>query len=222
MASEGTRAGIAPAPGYRPRVRASKARCQPSPESFAVAFCQPPKSILASRARSVGERVCRAAASLASGWPGLMPSCFPWYSALRASVASVPWSTAVEGAAPFGVSTVEDRPHWHVLTGGILQTVLRPVGLKHFAVLPKRWIIERTLAWLARYRHAARIARTPPPPPPVKRSPASPRFFLPPPMGGHRSPRKSASACSSWLIPAMSKRFQGRILSLPNRFYRLI
>jgi len=36
--------------------------------------------------------------------------------------------------------------------GWILQTVLRPVGLKHFVVLPKRWIVERTFAWLARYR----------------------------------------------------------------------
>ena len=30
--------------------------------------------------------------------------------------------------------------------------MLRPVGLKGFVVLPKRWIVERTLAWLARYR----------------------------------------------------------------------
>jgi putative transposase len=36
--------------------------------------------------------------------------------------------------------------------GWILQTVLRPVGLKGFVVLPKRWIVERTFAWLARYR----------------------------------------------------------------------
>lgn len=36
--------------------------------------------------------------------------------------------------------------------GWLLQTVLRPVGLKHFVVLPKRWIVERTFAWLARYR----------------------------------------------------------------------
>ncbi len=34
----------------------------------------------------------------------------------------------------------------------VLQTVLRPVGLKGFVVLPKRWIVERTFAWLARYR----------------------------------------------------------------------
>jgi putative transposase len=40
--------------------------------------------------------------------------------------------------------------------GWILQTVLRPVGLKRFVVLPKRWIVERTFAWLARYRRHSR------------------------------------------------------------------
>lgn len=32
--------------------------------------------------------------------------------------------------------------------GWIIQPVLRPVGLKGFKVLPKRWIVERTLAWI--------------------------------------------------------------------------
>lgn len=36
--------------------------------------------------------------------------------------------------------------------GWLLQTVLRPVGIKGFVVLPKRWIVERTFAWLGRYR----------------------------------------------------------------------
>ncbi len=44
-------------------------------------------------------------------------------------------------------------PQWVQETfGWILQTVLRPVGTKGFIVLPKRWIVERTFAWLARYR----------------------------------------------------------------------
>ena len=37
--------------------------------------------------------------------------------------------------------------------GWILQTVLRPVGVKGFVVLPKRWIVERTFAWISKYRH---------------------------------------------------------------------
>jgi len=46
-----------------------------------------------------------------------------------------------------------DLPDWVKGTfGWILQTVLRPVGLKNFVVLPKRWIVERTFAWLARHR----------------------------------------------------------------------
>jgi hypothetical protein len=40
--------------------------------------------------------------------------------------------------------------------GWVLQTVLRPVGVQGFVVLPKRWIVERTSAWLARYRRRAR------------------------------------------------------------------
>lgn len=40
--------------------------------------------------------------------------------------------------------------------GWVLQTILRPVGLKGFVVLPKRWIVERTFAWLARYRRHSR------------------------------------------------------------------
>jgi len=48
-------------------------------------------------------------------------------------------------------------PEWVRTTfGWILQTVLRPVKAKGFVVLPKRWIVERTFAWLARHRRHAR------------------------------------------------------------------
>jgi putative transposase len=48
-------------------------------------------------------------------------------------------------------------PDWVRETfGWLLETVLRPVGVKGFVVLPKRWIVERTFAWLARYRRHAR------------------------------------------------------------------
>ena len=44
-------------------------------------------------------------------------------------------------------------PKWVFETfGWILQTVLRPVHTKGFVVLPKRWIVERTFAWIVRYR----------------------------------------------------------------------
>lgn len=33
-----------------------------------------------------------------------------------------------------------------------LQTILRPVEAVGFVVLPKRWVVERTFAWLGRYR----------------------------------------------------------------------
>jgi putative transposase len=44
-------------------------------------------------------------------------------------------------------------PAWiHETYGWILQTILRPIGVKGFVVLPKRWIVERTFAWIVRYR----------------------------------------------------------------------
>lgn len=51
----------------------------------------------------------------------------------------------------------EGLPAWVKDTfGWILQTVLRPVQAKGFVVLPKRWIVERTFAWLARHRRHSR------------------------------------------------------------------
>ena len=64
-------------------------------------------------------------------------------------------------------------PDWVKETfGWVLQTVLRPVNVKGFVVLPKRWIVERTFAWLARYRrHSKDYEKRSHP---VKPSPTSP------------------------------------------------
>ncbi|MFI6922257.1 transposase [Nonomuraea spiralis] len=35
--------------------------------------------------------------------------------------------------------------------------VKRSDGLRGFVVLPRRWVVERTFAWLVRYRRLARI-----------------------------------------------------------------
>lgn len=46
--------------------------------------------------------------------------------------------------------------------GWIVQPVLRPVHLKGFIVLPKRWIVERTFAWIGRSRrHSKDYERNP-------------------------------------------------------------
>lgn len=37
-----------------------------------------------------------------------------------------------------------------------LQTVLRPVGVKGFVILPRRWVVERTFGWLGRYRRLSK------------------------------------------------------------------
>ena len=48
-------------------------------------------------------------------------------------------------------------PEWVKETfGSIFHTVLRPVGAKGFVVLPKRWIVERTFAWIGRYRRTSK------------------------------------------------------------------
>lgn len=48
-------------------------------------------------------------------------------------------------------------PQWCQSTLGVaLQTVLRPVTLSGFQVLPKRWIVERTFAWLTRRRRLSK------------------------------------------------------------------
>jgi putative transposase len=46
---------------------------------------------------------------------------------------------------------------WVLATcGWVLQTVLRPATASGFVVLPKRWIVERTFAWLGRYRRLSK------------------------------------------------------------------
>ena len=37
-----------------------------------------------------------------------------------------------------------------------VKTVARPEGAKGFVLLPKRWVVERTLAWLGRYRQLSK------------------------------------------------------------------
>ena len=53
--------------------------------------------------------------------------------------------------------TRNDLPAWVRETlGWVLQTVLRPVEARGFVVLPKRWIVERTFAWISRSRRNAK------------------------------------------------------------------
>jgi putative transposase len=46
---------------------------------------------------------------------------------------------------------------WARAVGGwVLQVVRRPAGTKGFTLLPRRWVVERTFAWLGRYRRLAK------------------------------------------------------------------
>ena len=43
-----------------------------------------------------------------------------------------------------------------VFREGSLEIVKRPKGQKGFVVLPRRWVVERTLGWLGRYRRSSK------------------------------------------------------------------
>ena len=40
--------------------------------------------------------------------------------------------------------------------GWVLEVVKRPDKAKGFVVLPRRWVVERTLAWLSKYRRLSK------------------------------------------------------------------
>jgi len=40
--------------------------------------------------------------------------------------------------------------------GWVLETVKKPADQKGFVVLPRRWVVERTFAWLGRYRRLSK------------------------------------------------------------------
>jgi putative transposase len=61
-----------------------------------------------------------------------------------------------DGAYTSVVAWAKETCRW------LLQTVLRPVGVAGFIVLPKRWIVERTFAWLGRYRRLSKDYETNP------------------------------------------------------------
>ncbi len=46
---------------------------------------------------------------------------------------------------------------WALVTGGwVIEIVKKPAGIRTFAALPKRWIVERTFAWLGRSRRLSK------------------------------------------------------------------
>jgi putative transposase len=40
--------------------------------------------------------------------------------------------------------------------GWVLEIVKRPKGVKGFQVLPRRWVVERTFAWLCKFRRLSK------------------------------------------------------------------
>lgn len=42
------------------------------------------------------------------------------------------------------------------MCGWVLEIVRRPQGAKGFVLLPKRWVVERTFAWLCQHRRLSK------------------------------------------------------------------
>ena len=61
-----------------------------------------------------------------------------------------------DGASAAVIDWVRDTLGW------ALTTILRPVGVKGYVHLPKRWIVERTFGWLGRYRRLSKDDETTP------------------------------------------------------------
>jgi putative transposase len=74
--------------------------------------------------------------------------------------------TLLEGLGPIGKKlrkfwvdgtyqkTIQDYARQHCRID--MEPVLRPPGTKGFAILPRRWVVERTFAWMMRYRRLSR------------------------------------------------------------------
>ncbi len=55
-----------------------------------------------------------------------------------------------------GYTGVEFKAWVWKLTGWIFEVVKRPEGTKGFAVLPRRWVVERTFGWFGRSRRLSK------------------------------------------------------------------
>ena len=59
---------------------------------------------------------------------------------------------AAERAGGVGRTTWETRSNYTLRATTPLEVVSRPAGAKGFVLLPRRWVVERTFAWLKRCR----------------------------------------------------------------------
>ena len=54
-----------------------------------------------------------------------------------------------------------DFAKWCIETLSLLLVIVaKPLGIKTFVLLPRRWVVERTFAWLGKFRRLAREYET--------------------------------------------------------------
>ena len=76
------------------------------------------------------------------------PEIRAWPSSATAALTLI-WADA----GYFSANLIAWAKHW---LGYTLEIVQRPRGQKGFRVLPRRWVVERTFAWLGRYRRLSK------------------------------------------------------------------
>ena len=69
-----------------------------------------------------------------------------------------PWLNTVFADAAYAGDKLRDN--LRALGDWKLEIIKRPDGAKGFEVLPKRWVVERTLAWISRNRRMAKDFET--------------------------------------------------------------
>jgi putative transposase len=73
---------------------------------------------------------------------------------LRALAGFFPRLRAIFADAAYGTKRLAV---WAAALGGwVLNVVRKPKGQKGFVVQPRRWVVERTFAWLGRYRRLSK------------------------------------------------------------------
>ena len=77
---------------------------------------------------------------------------------LRALAGWFPRLRVIHADAAYGTRRLA---RWAAALGGwVLSIVRKPPGQRGFVVQPKRWVVERTFAWLGRYRRLSKDYET--------------------------------------------------------------
>jgi putative transposase len=133
------------------------------PASFIARACRPPKA--APRAVSMPANASRVASATSSPIPrGFLLALRVHEANVQDPHGAVPLLRSLRRACPELRHVFADRAYrGPQLLGALadcgpwtIEIVERPPGVKGFQLLPRRWVVERTFAWLGRSRRVAK------------------------------------------------------------------